>query len=78
MKFNSPKELKAIIATRKEDLARNLAEKLLAYSLCRQIEGYDQIIVDQLLENISKDDYRMQSLITEVVASYPFTHRRIK
>jgi hypothetical protein len=51
---------------------------LLAYSLCRQIEGYDQIVVDHLLENISKDDYRMQSLIIEVVASYPFTHRRIK
>jgi hypothetical protein len=78
LKFNSPKDLKAIIATRKEDIARNLAEKLLAYSLCRQIEGYDQIVVDHLLENISKDDYRMQSLIIEVVASYPFTHRRIK
>lgn len=78
MKFTSPKELKAIIISRKEDLVRNLAEKLLAYALCRQIEGYDQIVVDRLLENIRKDDYRMQSLITEVVVSYPFTHRRIK
>ena len=78
LKFNSPKELKAIIANRKEDLVRNLAEKLLAYALCRQIEGYDQIIIDNLLENISKDGYRMQSLITEVVTSYPFTHRRVK
>jgi hypothetical protein len=78
LKFNSPKDLKAIIATRKEDIARNLAEKLLAYSLCRQIEGYDQIVVDHLLENISKDGYRMQSLIIEVVTSYPFTNRRIK
>jgi Protein of unknown function (DUF1592)/Protein of unknown function (DUF1588)/Protein of unknown function (DUF1585)/Protein of unknown function (DUF1595)/Protein of unknown function (DUF1587) len=78
LKFNSPKELKSIIANRKEDLVRNLAEKLLAYALCRQIEGYDQIIIDNLLENISKDGYRMQSLITEVVTSYPFTHRRVK
>ena len=78
LKFNSPKDLKAIIATRKEDIARNLAEKLLAYSLCRQIEGYDQIVVDHMLENISKDGYRMQSLIIEVVTSYPFTNRRIK
>ena len=77
-KFNSPKELKAIIATRKEDLVRNLAEKMLAYALCRQIEGYDQIVVDRLLENIQKDDYRMQSLVTEIVTSYPFTHRRVK
>ncbi len=78
LKFNSPKELKAIIASRKDDIARNLAEKLLAYALSRQIEGYDQIVVDQLLENVSKDGYRMQSMIIEVVVSYPFTHRSIK
>jgi hypothetical protein len=77
-KFNSPKELKAIVAERKADIARNLAEKLLAYALCRQLEGYDQIVVDRLLENLGKDDDRMQTLIMEVVTSYPFTHRRIK
>src|SRR6059058_4956108 len=35
-RFASPKELKAIIAARKGDLARNITEKLLAYALCRQ------------------------------------------
>ncbi len=78
IKFNSPKELKAYLASRKDDLARNLVEKLLAYALCRQIEGYDQIVVDRLLEKISKNGYPVQSLIAEVVVSYPFTHRRIK
>jgi hypothetical protein len=34
--------------------------------------------VDRLMENIAKDDYRMQTLITEVVTSYPFTQRRIQ
>jgi hypothetical protein len=76
--FTSPKELKAIIAARKSDLARNVTEKLLAYALCRQLEGYDEIVVDHLMETIAKDDYRMQTLITEIVTSYPFTHRRIK
>jgi hypothetical protein len=75
--FTSPKELKAIVAERKDDLTRTLTEKLLAYVLCRQLEGYDQIVVDQLTESIAKDDYRMQTLITDIVASYPFTHRRI-
>jgi hypothetical protein len=46
--------------------------------LCRQLEGYDEIVVDQLIETIAKDGYRMQTLITEIVTSYPFTHRRIK
>jgi hypothetical protein len=75
--FTSPKELKTIIAARKDDLTRTLTEKLLSYALCRQLEGYDQIVVDQLKESIARDGYRMQTLITGIVTSYPFTHRRI-
>jgi hypothetical protein len=75
--FASPKELKTIIAARKSELARNLTEKLLAYALCRQLEGYDEIVVDHLVETMAKDGYRMRTLITEIVASYPFTYRRI-
>ena len=77
-RFTSPKELKAIIASRQGDLARNLTEKLLAYSLCRQLEGYDEVVVDRLMETIAQDGYRMQTLITEIATSYPFTHRRIQ
>jgi hypothetical protein len=77
-RFSSPRELKAIIAARKDDLARNLTRKLLAYALCRQLEGYDEIVVDQLLTTLAKDDYRMQTLISEIVTSYPFVNRRIQ
>ncbi len=75
--FSSPRELKAIIAARKDELARNLTRKLLAYALCRQLEGYDEIVVDQLMVAIAKDGYRMQNLISEIVTSYPFVNRRI-
>jgi hypothetical protein len=77
-RFTSPRELKAILSERKDDLARNLTERLLAYALCRQLEGYDEIVVDQLMKTISQDDYRMQTLITEVLTSYPFTNRRVQ
>ena len=77
-RFTTPKELKAIIGARKDDLSRNLTEKLLAYALCRQLEGYDEIVVDHLMDTIAKDGYRMQTLITEIVTSYPFTQRRIQ
>lgn len=76
-RFSSPRELKAIIAARKDELARNLTRKLLAYALCRQLEGYDEIVVDQLMVTIAKDGYRMQNLIFEIVTSYPFVNRRI-
>ncbi|MFZ2281158.1 MAG: DUF1592 domain-containing protein, partial [Prosthecobacter sp.] len=75
--FSTPAELKTIIAARKDDLTRNLTEKLLAYALCRQLEGYDEIIIDQLMTGIAKDNHRMQTLITSVITSYPFLNRRI-
>ena len=77
-RFSSPQELKVLIAARQEELARNLTVKLLAYALCRQLEGYDEIVVDRLMETIAKDGYRMQSLIIAIVTSYPFTQRRIQ
>ncbi len=76
VRFSSPSELKAVIAQRLDAFARNLVEKLLAYALCRKLEGYDEIVVDELMQEITQDDYRMQTLITAVVTSYPFTHRR--
>ncbi|WP_345736400.1 DUF1592 domain-containing protein [Prosthecobacter algae] len=77
-RFSTPGELKSIIAARKDDLARNLTEKLMAYALCRQLEGYDKIVVDQLMKTIAQDGYRMQTLITEIVTSYPFLNRRVQ
>ena len=58
-------------------MARNLAEKLLAYTLCRQINGYDEVVVDRIVETTARDGYRMQTLVAEIVTSYPFLNRRI-
>ncbi|MCB1232048.1 MAG: DUF1592 domain-containing protein [Verrucomicrobiae bacterium] len=77
-RFASPRDLKAIVAGREEAVARNLVERFLAYALCRPLQGYDEIVVDQLMEAIAKNDYRMQTLVIEVVASYPFTQRRVR
>ena len=49
----------------------------MAYALGRQLEGYDQIVVDRLLAKVAKDKYRVRSIIVEVITSYLFTHRRI-
>jgi mono/diheme cytochrome c family protein len=75
-RFSNPQELKAMVAGRLEDFSRNLVEKMLAYALCRKLEGYDEIVVDELMQTLAQDGYRMQTLITEVVTSYPFTYRR--
>jgi len=76
--FSTPAELKGLLARREADLARNLTERLMAYALGRQLEGYDEIVVDQLMVKIAKDNYRVRTMITEVITSYLFTHRRVK
>src|SRR5210317_1528036 len=48
-KFSTPAELKGLLARRKADLARNLTERLMAFALGRQLEGYDEIVIDQLM-----------------------------
>lgn len=77
-RFSGPRELNAIIAAQIDKLSRNLVEKLLAYALCRKLEGYDEIVVDQLMKEIADDGYRMQTLVKAVITSYPFTHRRVR
>jgi hypothetical protein len=76
--FSNPAELKGLLASRKADLARNLTERLMAYALGRQLEGYDEIVIDQLMVKIAQDQYRMRTMITEVITSYLFTHRKVK
>ena len=77
-RFSGPAELKAIIAERNRDVARNLVEKMLAYALGRKLDGYDEIVVDDLMNDIAGDGYRMRAIITGVVSSYPFKYRRIE
>jgi hypothetical protein len=76
--FSTPAELKLLLAKREPDLARNLAERLMAYALGRQLEGHDEIVIDQLMARVAEDDYRVRTIITEVITSYLFTHRRVE
>jgi len=76
--FSSPAELKGLLAQKEADLARNFTQRLMAYALGRQLEGYDQIVVDRLLAEVAKDGYRVRSIISGVITSYLFTYRRIQ
>ena len=77
-RFSTPAELKRLLATKKREFARNMTQRLMAFSLGRQLEGYDEIVIDQLMLSIAKDEYRAQTLITEVITSYLFTHRSLR
>nr|CAA9210624.1 hypothetical protein AVDCRST_MAG63-1520 [uncultured Armatimonadetes bacterium] len=75
-KFVGPSELKKHLLTRKEDFVRNLAEKMLSYSLGRGLEPYDLPAVRRITTRLEKDGYRSSTLILEIVKSYPFQYRK--
>jgi hypothetical protein len=74
-KFSGPVELKKLMLARKDAFVRNLVEKMLSYALGRGLESYDIPAVRKITEAVARDDYRSQTLVREIVRSYPFRYR---
>lgn len=76
--FSTPKELKDLLLSSDELFLRNISRKMLAYSLGRPLEYYDEPVVTDLVANLRKDDLKMQTLILSIVESHPFRNRGSK
>ena len=75
--FDGPAGLKrTLLDERRDDLVRQTASKMLAYALGRQIEYYDEPALRQIIATLEADDYRFQTLVKAIVASYPFQYKR--
>jgi hypothetical protein len=75
-KFSGPAELKALLLDRKDEFARNVTERMLAYALGRGIEFYDMPTIKRVSDVLAKSDYRVSVLVTEIANSFPFQYRR--
>ena len=73
--FNGPAELKAILVAKKDQVAHNITRKMLGYALGRELNRYDNCVIDDTMEALRASDYRASDLFTEIVLSYPFLHR---
>ena len=49
---------------------------MLTYALGRGLKSYDRPVVDEIVRNLARDDYRFSRLIYEIVKSKPFRMRR--
>jgi len=75
--FDGPAGLKeALLETRHDDLVRQVVSKMLTYALGRQLEYYDESAVRAIITALEADDYRFQTLLQEIVASYPFLYKK--
>lgn len=75
-KFSGPRELKQIVLRRQDDFVRNLAEKMTAYALGRELEYHDEVFVENLMLDLAKDDYKLATLVRGIAGSFAFGNRR--
>ena len=70
--FRSIDEYKQLILADKDQLARSLTEKLLAYSTGAAPAKEDRSQIDTIVHNLSNQNYGFRSLIHEIVQSPMF------
>ena len=72
-KFQGAGELRSmLVAQRKDQFTRCLAEKLLIYAIGRGTEYYDKCAIDQILAETQQHEYRFAYLIAGIINSDPF------
>jgi mono/diheme cytochrome c family protein len=74
--FKGPKELKTILKGKEKEFRKCLADRMLTYALGRGLESYDKCAVDQIADELAKNQYRFSSLVISIVKSEPFQMRR--
>jgi hypothetical protein len=70
--FSNVIEFKDAILAEKDRFVRGFAGHLLSFALARELGPADQIALDQIAERTAADDYRIQTLLKEVMLSKPF------
>ena len=65
-----------IVQQRLDDLCKQVSRKLLSYALGRQLEYYDEPALSKIVAAVERDEYRFQTLIHEIVDSYPFQYKQ--
>jgi hypothetical protein len=73
--FTGPAGLKKILMGRKDQVMKHLVRKMTGYAFGRELNRYDECVVDHALEALQKNDYRPSVLVEQIALSYPFRHR---
>ena len=76
--FKGPIELKNLFMTHKDDFTRRLSEKMLIFAVGRGMITDDDMVIDAISSAVAKDQYHFDTMVTQVVKSYPFLYRRNK
>jgi hypothetical protein len=60
---------------RKDAVMKHLIRKMTGYAFGRELNRFDDCVVDKALEAMQKDNYRPSLLVEHIALSFPFRHR---
>lgn len=70
--FNDVIEFKDAILAETDRFTKAFTGHLLSFALARELGAADDIAVEEIAEAVADDDYRLQTLIRQIVLSEPF------
>jgi hypothetical protein len=74
-KVDGPTALRNVILSRPDAFATLLTERIMTYALGRGVEPSDMPVVRSIVRKVAQDNYRLSSIITNIVESVPFQMR---
>lgn len=73
--FESIYDLKKLLVQEERSIAKNLLQQLVVFATGAPTRFSDRIEVERILDRLAPEDYRVKSMITEIVTSNLFLHK---
>jgi hypothetical protein len=75
-KVEGPVTLRQALMKHPEQFAGTITEKMMTYALGRGLEYYDMPVVRGIVHDAARNDYKLSSIIMDIVKSTPFQTRK--
>jgi hypothetical protein len=75
-KVEGPVTLRQALMKHPEQFAGTVTEKMMTYALGRGLEYYDMPVVRGIVHDAARNDYKLSSIIVDIVKSTPFQTRK--
>lgn len=73
--YDGPAGLKKLLLAKKQKIIRHLTRKLTGFAFGRELNKFDQCVIDQAMDALEQNNYRASVLIETIAISYPFQYR---
>lgn len=61
--------------SRKDEIVKQVARKLTGYAYGRELNQFDNCVIDRAMIALKKNNYRSSILVEEIALSFAFRHR---